>query len=66
MITLISVSRATLLRAQSEILGCEDCSEEADRPFTWTLDSRHRTGPDSCGLHPERTGKVSQMPGGGV
>ena len=38
MITLISVSRATLLRAQAEILGCEACSEWADRPFTWTLD----------------------------
>ena len=34
----LSVSRATLLRAQSELLGCEACSEEADRPFTWTLD----------------------------
>ena len=29
---------ATLLRAQSEILGCEACSEEAEIPFTWTLD----------------------------
>ena len=35
---LISISRATLLRAQSELLGCEACSKEADRPFTWTLD----------------------------
>lgn len=36
--TLISISRATLLRAQSEILSCEACSERADRPFTWVLD----------------------------
>ena len=31
-ITLIAVSQATLLRAQEHILGCEACSEEADRP----------------------------------
>ena len=36
--TLISISRATLLRAQSDINGCEACSERADRPFTWVLD----------------------------
>ena len=36
--TFISVSRATLLRAQSEINGCEGCTEAADRPFTWVLD----------------------------
>ena len=38
MITLISVSRATLLRAQSHILGCESCSPDAQIPFDWVLD----------------------------
>jgi len=38
MITLISVSRATLLKAQSEIVGCEACSAGAEIPFDWILD----------------------------
>ena len=38
MITLISISRATLLRAQSELLGCEACSEDAELPYDWILD----------------------------
>ncbi len=37
-ITLIAVPRATLLRAQSRILGCEACSEDAEIPFDWILD----------------------------
>ena len=37
-ITLISVSRATLFRAQFEILGCESCSERAEIQFDRILD----------------------------
>ena len=38
MTTLIAVSRATVLRAQSHILGCESFSPEAEIPFDWILD----------------------------
>ena len=38
MITLISVSRAMLLRAQAHIPGCESCSPDAQIPFDWVLD----------------------------
>ncbi len=37
-ITLIAVSKATLLKAQERILGCEECSVEAEIPFDWVLD----------------------------
>ncbi len=37
-ITLIAINKATLLRAQSLILGCEACSPEAEIPFDWLLD----------------------------
>lgn len=37
-ITVIAVSKATLLKAQSEIGSCEACNPEADIPFTWVLD----------------------------
>ncbi len=37
-ITLIAVSQSTLRKAQSAILGCEGCSEEAEIPFDWVLD----------------------------
>ena len=37
-ITLIAVSKVTLLRAQERILGCEACSPEAEIPFDWVLD----------------------------
>ena len=37
-ITLIAVSKASLLRAQERILGCEECSPEAEIPFDWVLD----------------------------
>ena len=38
MITLISVSRATLFRAQFEIRGCEACAEHAEILFDRILD----------------------------
>ena len=38
MTTLIALSRATVLRAQSLILGCEACSPDAEIPFDWILD----------------------------
>ena len=38
MITLIAVSKATLLRARQQILGCEACSPDAEIPFDWVLD----------------------------
>ena len=37
-ITLIAVSKATLVKAQQLILGCEACSQEAEIPFDWLLD----------------------------
>ncbi len=37
-ITLIAISKATLLRSQPEIGSCEGCNPEADIPFTWVLD----------------------------
>ena len=37
-ITLISVSKATALQAQSQILGCEHCTDEAEIPLSWLLD----------------------------
>ncbi len=37
-ITILALSRATLLRAQSQILGCEACSPDAEIPFDWILD----------------------------
>ena len=36
--TLIAISKATLLKAQERILGCEGCSPEAEIPFDWVLD----------------------------
>ena len=46
MITLISVSRATLFLAQFEILGCESCSERAEIQFERILDrvTGHQAG----------------------
>ena len=37
-ITLIAISKATLLKAQERILGCEACSPEVEIPFDWVLD----------------------------
>ena len=37
-IALIAVSKATLLRAQQQIPGCEACSQDAEIPFDWLLD----------------------------
>ena len=38
MTTLIALSRATVLRPKSRILGCEACSPDAENPFDWILD----------------------------
>ncbi len=38
MITLITVRRSTALEARSRILGCENCSEDAEIRFDWILD----------------------------
>ena len=46
-ITIFALSRATLLRAQSQILGCEACSSDAGIPFDWILDEvTGRSGAD--------------------
>ena len=37
-LTLIAISKTTLLHAQSRILGCESCSPDAEIPFDWVLD----------------------------
>ena len=37
-VTLIVPCRATVLEAQSQILGCEACSPAAEIPFDWILD----------------------------
>ena len=37
-IALIAVSRATALQVQSQILGCEHCTDEADMPVCVLLD----------------------------
>ena len=37
-ITLVAVSKANLLKAQQQILGCEACSPDAEIPFDWLLD----------------------------
>ena len=34
----IARCRATILEAQSRILGCEACSQDAEIPFDWLLD----------------------------
>ena len=38
MITILAISRSTLLRAQPLILGCEACSPDAEIPLDWILD----------------------------
>ena len=37
-VSLIAISRETLVRAESRILGCEECSKKAGLPFSWILD----------------------------
>jgi hypothetical protein len=37
-IEIIAVSRETLLRAESVVRGCEECSRTAGLPFSWVLD----------------------------
>ena len=37
-IALIAISKATALQVQSQILGCEQCADEAEIPLCWLLD----------------------------
>lgn len=37
-VSLIAISRETLLRAEPHVHGCESCSHTAALPFSWILD----------------------------
>jgi hypothetical protein len=54
-IKIIAGSRATALKVQSEILGCESCSDDAELPLEWLLDQMiGRGGRDLDYVLPER------------
>ena len=65
MIVIVAISHTTALEAQRQILGCEACSEDAEIPLCWVLDSV--TGRDGAedGLRALRGADVPQVRGRG-
>ncbi len=54
-IRIVALSQHTVLRTQQDILGCENCSLDAEIPFTWLLD-------DVSGQDPATTDYVLTEP----